>query len=202
MLSKADKYIELVADMYNLSNDVKEKIGNNTDLIDKELENYTWEDIKWAVQKFYTHKNDKTYPKLCHVLAILDATGKKMTPIYEEPMPDIVEPNTNVREIQDIVKLVCELLYTEGIFWNEYFAKVKNLPFGNKTYIDNKTGRIMNKQWIWDDAVDRLIRNYPQEYNKFRYLSLIEKYVLAYKWGCYNAKDYTKGIIKCQKQLM
>lgn len=183
-MKKADNYIGLIADMYSLTDKVQDKLYANADLIEKEFENYNWEDIKWAIQKYYAYKNDKTYPKLCHILAILDSAGKKL--IKEEPLPDIKKPATKINELKDVFEKVCLLLYSQGVFWNEYFAKVKDLPFGNKSYIDEKTGKIMNKQWIWDDSVATLQRNYPQEYNKFKYLTLIEKYALAYKWGCYN----------------
>ena len=185
-MTKAEKYINLISEMYSLSDKIVDKISNNADLIDKELEHYIWDDVKFAIEKYYTYKNDKTYPKLCHILAILNTSGKRIEP--QDPIPDIQPPYTNIREIQDIFMKVCEILHVDGIFCDDYFGKVKNLRQGNKTFI-TKDGKIWNKKWIWDDAVDRLKRNFPQEWNKFRHLTTTEKYALAYKLGCYNAKD-------------
>ncbi len=184
-MDKAKKYIDLLQQIWGLPKDVYTKMTNNSDLIEKEFDNYLWDDIKWAVQKYYTHKSDKTFPKICHIVAILEATGKRVA--YEEPVEDIQKPTTNIRAIQDVFMVVCQKLYMDGIFYNEWFDKCEHLPYGNKIYI--KDEKIMNKQWIWDDAVSTFIRNYPQEYNKFKQLSLVEKYVFAYKYGCFNVKD-------------
>lgn len=184
-MNKAENYIKLINQMWDLPKKTYDKMKDNKELVEKELDNYLWDDIKWAIQKYYTHKSDKTFPKLCHIIAILEATGKRLETF--DPLPDIVEPHTGIREIQYIYMQVCEKLYADGIFYNEYFDKIKHIPYGNKIYIED--GKIKNKQWLWDDAVDTMYRNFPQEYNKFKHLSRVEKYVFAYKYGCFNVKD-------------
>lgn len=186
-MEKAEKYIKLLTDMYTMSDKAKDQLRTNKDLLEKSLDCYLWEDIELAIKKYYTYKNDKTYPKLCHVLAILDAGGKRIE--NEEPVPDIPMPRTYIRDLQGIFMQVCEKLHTDGIFFSEYFGKVKKIPFGNKNYFDQKTNRILNKKWIWDDAVETMKMNFPQEYNKFHHMTVIEKYALAYKLGCFNVKN-------------
>lgn len=186
-MEKASKYIKLITEMYVLSDKIKEKLNNNQELIEKSLENYYWDDIKYAIEKYYTYKNDKTYPKLCHITAILNATGKEIK--KEEPVPEIEPPRTNIRQIQDVFMEVCTKLHQDGIFWCEYLEKIKNIPFGNKNYINSKTGIMESKRWEWDKAISNLIMNFPQEYNKFKHLTTTEKYALAYKLGCYGIKQ-------------
>lgn len=185
-MNKADKYINMLTEMYVLSDKVQEKLKNNKDLIEKHLENYTWDDIEFAIQRYYTFKNDKTYPKLCHIIAILKSTGKE---IQKEDIPEIKKPTTNIRELKDVFDTVCLKLHQDGIFWCEYLQKVKKIPYGSKQYLDLKTRKLVNKQWAWDDAIATMQRNFPQEYNKFQYMTTIETYALAYKLGCYKAKE-------------
>lgn len=185
-MDKAEKYIKLIADMYSVSDKAKDRLQTNMDLLEKHLECYLWEDIKLAIEKYYTYKNDKTYPKLCQILAILDAGGKRIE--AEEPLPDITAPYTSIRDLQGVFIKVCEKLHSDGIYFSEYFGKEKKIPFGNKNYVDKNTGKLLNKKWAWDDAVDVLKMNFPQEYNKFRRLTIIEKYAMAYKYGCLNIK--------------
>ena len=190
-MEKAETYINIINQMWELPKGTYDKMKKNQDLIEKELENYLSDDIKWAIQKYYTHKSDKTFPKLCHIIAILEATGKRVNSF--DPLPDIQKPSTNILAIQDAYIQVCKQLHLQGVFYSEYFDKCENIPYGNKMYVEN--GRLKNKQWLWDDAVDTLIRNFPQEYNKFKKLSIIEKYAFAYKYGCFNVKD------NCIKEL-
>jgi hypothetical protein len=185
-MEKASKYVKLITEMYVLSDKVVEKLNNNLDLIEKTLKNYYWDDIKFAIEKYYTYKNDKTYPKLCHITAILNATGKEL---HEEPTPEIKPPHTNIRSLQKIFPEVCLKLHEDGIFWCEYLKKVKNIPFGSRQYLDLKTRKLINKQWAWDDAIATMQRNFPQEYNKFQNMTTIETYALAYKLGCYKAQE-------------
>lgn len=173
--------------MYNVPDKAKEQMQINMDLIEKQLDSFLWEDIKMAIEKYYTYKNDKTYPKLCQILAILDASGKRRA--QEEDLPDIPQPKTYIRDLQGVFMEICEKLHFDGVYYSEYFGKIKKIPFGNRNYIDPKTHKLLNKQWLWDNAVEIMKRNFPQEYNKFQRLSKIEQYALAYKLGCYNAKE-------------
>ena len=185
-MSKATQYIDLITEMYVISDKIKDKLNQNKDLIENTLENYLWDDIKHTIERYYTYKNDKTYPKLCHITAILNATGKEIR--REEPVADIPEPHTSIRNIQSVFMEVCTKLHQEGILWCEYLEKIEKIPFGNKNYIDQKTGRMMSKRWIWDAAVDTMMANFPQEYHKYNHLTTTEKYALAYKLGCYGIK--------------
>ena len=175
----AIKYVELIADMYNLSDTIKDKILTNAQLVNEELKYYSWEDIKWAVEMYYAKKNDKTYPKLSQITAILNANGKKGD-IYT---PEAIKrPTTHLNAIKLVYEDVCRKLFEQGIVFNDYFDKVERLKFGNKSVFKN--GRIWNREWDWEDGVELAKRNFPQEFMKFKKLGKYEEYAIAYKLGC------------------
>lgn len=177
-MENVQKYIKLIKSMYSIPKDKLALMDTNAALMAEELKYYTWDDIKHAVEIYYAKKNDKTYPKLAQITAILNVNGKRRDLCQIEAKRP---PQTNLRGIKDIYLDVLRILHEQGVRYVDYFA---DLPFGNKSIIRN--GKIWNKEWDWEDGVLLAKQNYPQEFAKYgRYrLSKCEEFALAYKLGC------------------
>lgn len=178
-MTNAQKYINLITDMYNLNTKAVELLQNNHDLLEAELSHYLWDDIKLAIQNFFTYKNDKSYPKLCHIIAILDVKDKRFN---NDDIPDIKKPQTNIPDLQDTFNTVCLKLHIDGCYYCEYFDKIMHVPFGNKWIYNNN--KLVNKLWAWQNAISTLKRKFPNVYNNFTDVTQTELYALAWKYGC------------------
>lgn len=178
-MENVEKYIRLINNMFTIPKQRLEAMRVNSQLMAEELKYYSWEDIKWAVEMYYAKKNDKTYPKLSQITAILNANGKKGD-IYT---PEAIKrPTTNLKAIKLVYEDVCRKLFEQGIVYNDYFDIVERLKFGNKNVL--KDGRIWNREYDWEDGVALAKQNFPQEFLKFKKLGKYEEYAIAYKLGC------------------
>lgn len=178
-MENVEKYINLIKSIYSIPAERISLMIKNQQLMAEELKYYSWEDIKWAVEMYYAKKNDKTYPKLSQITAILNANGKKGD-IYT---PEAIKrPTTNLNAIKLVYEDVCRKLFEQGIVYNDYFDIVERLKFGNKNVL--KDGRIWNREWDWEDGVALAKQNFPQEFMKFKKLGKYEEYAIAYKLGC------------------
>lgn len=178
-MENVEKYIRLINNMFTIPKQRLEAMRVNSQLMAEELKYYSWEDIKWAVEMYYAKKNDKTYPKLSQITAILNANGKKGD-IYT---PEAIKrPTTHLNAIKLVYEDVCRKLFEQGIVFNDYFDRVEKLKFGNKSVFKN--GRIWNREWDWEDGVELAKRNFPQEFMKFKKLGKYEEYAIAFKLGC------------------
>lgn len=178
-MENVEKYIRLINNMFTIPKPRLESMRVNSQLMAEELKYYSWEDIKWAVEMYYAKKNDKTYPKLSQITAILNANGKKGD-IYT---PEAIKrPTTNLKAIKLVYEDVCRKLFEQGIVYNDYFDIVERLKFGNKNVL--KDGRIWNREYDWEDGVALAKQNFPQEFLKFKKLGKYEEYAIAYKLGC------------------
>ncbi len=70
-MEQANTYIEQIAELYNVSDKVVEKMKENKETIQQELQNFFPYDIKVAINKHYKYKNDKERPKLAQIIAQL-----------------------------------------------------------------------------------------------------------------------------------
>lgn len=177
----AEQYLEKIKDIWNLDTKAYLGLKRNLEAIERAFKGYDWENVSWAIDTFYTRKNDKTYPRISQILAILTAHGIK--PFVEDNnVQEYKSPWTGIRAISGVINDVAKAMHTNGICFIPYFEKVENIPFGNKNYIKN--GELHNKQWDWDDGVQVAKQNYPQEFAKYRNMNKLEEYALTYKLGC------------------
>ena len=75
-MNKGTNYINKISELYQVENSIKAIMIEKVDRIEKELENWSWEDIEYAIDLFYTKKNDKNYPKIAQIKAILNTNRK------------------------------------------------------------------------------------------------------------------------------
>ena len=67
----AEKFIDLIAKLYDLSDKAIDTMRGNAAEIDSVLGAYYWADVKDAVNLYFARKNDKTRPTLARFLTTL-----------------------------------------------------------------------------------------------------------------------------------
>lgn len=191
-MDKAIAYINKISLLYGLDNKIKSDLLEYQDKIEKEFEQWAWEDIEYAIDFYYTKKSDRNYPKVAHIKAILNTNThdkrKNLTAHTRNDDGWRNPPSTKIRVITDQFLKVCRCAHEIGVLHIPYFELVENVPYGSDTYIryldENKTEpRIWKTRWDWDDAVLAARERFPDTFGKFRDLKKAEEYTLAYKLG-------------------
>lgn len=192
----SNQYIEKMIGLYKLSDKEKGDLLKQAESIDSMFAEYDWATVENAINEFYRKKGEDTLPRPAQVSAFIDKKAKRV----EKPVDDeIPKPFTNIKIIQDCFYDICRIRFLSGIAYNDYFAKVEKLTFGNKMRLVIKTGatgekeyKLINLSWLWDDAVVEAKKRFPDVFEKFRYATEAEKSALAYKMGTLKI-DLTKG---------
>lgn len=116
----AEKFIDLIAKLYDLSDKAIDTMRGNAAEIDSVLGAYYWADVKDAVNLYFARKNDKTRPTLAKVLALLE-TNEKVKKRVPDAKPDTYHlPRTQLWTIRDafdhVIKamVMCEILKPEN----------------------------------------------------------------------------------------
>ena len=118
-MTNAEKFIDLVGKLYNLNEKQILQMQNNIPEIDAEFSKYTWDDIKNKTNLFYARKNDKSRPRVCQILALLES-DPKITPYEPEPEyePEPVYkpiPTTKIWSIQGTFDKLVDILTAGGV---------------------------------------------------------------------------------------
>lgn len=116
----AEKFIDLVAKLYDLSDKAIEAMRVNGAEIDGALGGYYWEDIKDAVNTYFVRKNDKTRPTLAKILALLETNDRVKKRVPEPDENKYHLPRTQLWSIRDTFDAVirtmvqCKILEPEN----------------------------------------------------------------------------------------
>lgn len=191
-MDKAVAYINKITNLYSLEPKIQSALLENTDKINKEFEQWSWEDIEYAIDYYYTRKSDRNYPKIVHIQAILNTN----THDKRVKMPTDARnydgwynpPSTKIKMIADAFLKVCRYAHESGVLNIPYFELVEKIPHGSDTYLkymlsDRRDPRIWKVRWDWDDAVENAKSRFPDTFGKFKDLSKAEQYTFAYKLG-------------------
>lgn len=152
----ATLYINELAELYNVSDKNREKMYDGAEQINKSLGQYYWDDIKHALQKFYTYHNDKSRPRLAQIIALLESnpniTKREPEPqAITEPELMLDMPTTNIYTIKGTFNRIVDVLIRGGVLPNEH-GKYANT---NPILHDDGSVVLNPMQWLrWqvDDA--------------------------------------------------
>lgn len=185
-------YINRITELYTVEPEIRASMLEHIQVIDRQLGKWSWEDIEDAIDLFYTKKNDKKFPKVAQIRAILN-TNKKDKALFSargERNDDgwYNLPSTRIKVISDVFLSVCRYAHKNGILNIPYFSVVENIQYGNDNYIkydspDDKDGRVWHKKWDWDDAVLTAKERFPDTFKRFYALTKPEEYCLTCKLG-------------------
>lgn len=190
-------YINKITNLYGLDSKIKADMLEVVDKIAKAFDNWCWEDIEYAIDYYYTRKNDKNYPKVAQIQAILNTNThdkrKNTAPDTRNDDGWYNLPSTRIKIITDAFLSVCKYAHKIGVVNIPYFSLKEGIPCGWDTYVkyssaDDKVGRIWHVRWDWDDAVEYGKQKYPDVFGKFKGISKLEEYTFAYKLGLIEIK--------------
>lgn len=123
-MTNAQNFIDLVGKLYNLNEKQILQMQNNIPEIDAELGKYTWEDVKAKTNLYYARKNDKSRPRVCQIIALLESDPSVFLVTAPEPEPEETpicykRPTTNLWSIQDDFDKTIDILTAGGVLPDE-----------------------------------------------------------------------------------
>lgn len=191
-MTNAERFIDLVGKLYNMTPKQTEQMENNVQEIDAQLSKYSWDDIKAKTNLFYARKNDKSRPHLHHILALLesDPAVQPVEPVIE-PKPVVFNvPTTSIWSIRETFDKLVQVLTDGGV-----------LPgmdgnFGIKrSLVDPKTNNVVicPRQWLGWQMQDAM-KARPDLFAKFNNLSWLEQLAIAVqnKLVVFKVRDWAK----------
>jgi hypothetical protein len=154
----AEKYIAEVCELYAISDKNAEKMRDGIEQIESALGCYYWDDVKHALQVFYTRHSDKSRPRLSQLLAVLesDRNVKKREPDVPDIPNPFRKPKTNLWSIKGDFDRMIQIFIDAGI-----------LP--------NEDGEYHNNRSIVDPDTDQVVLN-PMQWFKFKLIAAKESH--------------------------
>lgn len=154
-MTNAEKFIDLVGKLYNLPEKQIAQMQNNVPEIDAELGKYYWEDIERKTQLFYARKNDKSRPRVCQILALLETDPRvvKREP-DPEPEPDTSYklPTTHLWSITTTFNKLIRVLVDGGVIPNEHGEYINTRSLVNPQTNDVILNPMLWLKWQLSDA--------------------------------------------------
>lgn len=116
----ADKYINEIAELYNLTDKERQKMEAGTEKIFEAFGDYYWTDVKDAIGWFYMHKSDKGRPSVAHILVVLnDHNAKKRVHEPEDTKNPFARPTTKIWAIQADFDKMIQIFIDGGVIPDE-----------------------------------------------------------------------------------
>ncbi len=152
MKTNAEKFIDLVAKLYDLPEKQIRQMENNIPEIDEEFKDYYWDDIKAKVNLYYARKNDKTRPTIAKILALLETDSNvqksEPDPISDTKSDTWYRPTTKLWSINSTFNKLVDILMAAGV-------------------IPNERGEYTNTRSLVDPATNNVILN-PRDWLKWK----------------------------------
>lgn len=130
METNGKKYIEMIADMYDIDQDDKDVLDEDYEKINKALEKFNWPDIKRAVNYYCVYKSDKVRPTIAKIVAILNTWLVEKKIHYAETFDDtpnpFARPTTKIWSIKDAFDKMIDIFIDGGVIPDDK-GNVKNI---------------------------------------------------------------------------
>lgn len=145
-MTNAEQFIDLVGKLYNLPEKQISQMQNNVPEIDAEFSKYYWDDIKNKIQLFYARKNDKSRPRVCQILAMLETDPTVNVRVEEKIEPTVTweRPHTKLWSINSTFEKLVNVLIDGGVIPNEHGEYVNN-----RSLIDPATDEVILNPAAW-----------------------------------------------------
>lgn len=191
-MTNAEKFIDLVGKLYNLNEKQITQMQHNVPEIDAELGKYYWDDIKNKTNLFYSRKNDKSRPRVCQILALLETDPNVKQRIEEDttPVASWNRPRTKLWSIVDTFDKLVSVLIDGGVIPNE-----KGEYVNNRSLVDPATDQVILNplQWLKWKLSDAMHER-PDLFVKFPNATLLEGLAIAVQGGLitFKVRDWAK----------
>ena len=176
-MTNAENFIDLVGKLYNLPEKQILQMQNNVPEIDAEFDKYYWDDIKNKVNLFYARKNDKSRPRVCQILAMLEADPNINTKEPEEE-PVVLQwhrPHTKLFSIANTFDKLITVLMESGVITNEMGEYVNK-----RSLVDPETDDVIldPQQWLKHKLAQAKTQK-PECFIRFQYATPLEQIAVA-----------------------
>lgn len=173
----AELYIAEVAELYNISEKNIHKMREGADKINAALGDYYWDDVRHALQVFYTRHSDKSRPRLAQVLALLESNRdvQKRGPDVSSTPNLYARPTTKIWSIQADFDRMIDILVEGGVI-PDTDGTFRN----TRSIIDPATDLpVLNPiQWlVWKLCVVEQAR--PDLFSRFPHANRLERLAIA-----------------------
>lgn len=199
------QYIDLIAEIYGLEeSDVADMKANENRYTDA-LNAYYWEDVKSAINHFFTRKSDKTAPRMAQILAILETWENEKRIDRTEPIPEQATPyslpKTKIWAIATTFEKMISIMVKCGILEPE--RKIDPQQSTDFSLIDPQTELpVLNpRQWLlWQ--VNDAIKARPEIFAPYSHLSFWESlaFCLQNKLIVLRVRDWKQYTERHKKQ--
>jgi len=173
----AEEYIGKVAELYNVPGSALDKMYNNTAEIDRAFTGYCWEDISWALARYYDRKNDKTRPRIAQILAILEASDRKRENLavqYENDTPAYTRPKTSINIILSTFEHLIDILVECNVLPDSQGNFV-----GKCALLDENNNVMLNPQQTLRWWVEKAVSTHPNAFARFPSMTWLEQLALC-----------------------
>jgi len=190
-MTNAEKFVDLIADLYPVGDKQATQMQHNTEEIEAELGKYNWEDIRNKVQYFYSRKNDKSRPRIGQILAMLESD-----PNVQVKEPDVVLepkykiPTTKIWSIRTTFDKLVQVLIDGGVLPNAdgEYHNIRSLV--NPDTDDVILNPLQWLKWKLTDAMQER----PDLFVKFPNATVLEGLAIAVQGGLvkFKVRDWAK----------
>lgn len=199
-MTNAENFIDLVGKLYNLPEKQILQMQNNVQEIDAEFGKYYWDDIKNKVNLFYARKNDKSRPRVCQILAMLE-TDPNVNVKEDEPETVVSQwhrLHTNLFTIADTFNKLVDILMEGGVIPNETGEYINK-----RSLVDPETDNVIldPRQWLKNKLAQAKIQK-PECFIRFQYATPLEQIAVAIQNNliAFKVRDWEKLTTKGGKK--
>lgn len=177
-MTNAEKFIDLVGKLYNMNEKQILQMQNNIPEIDAELGKYYWDDIKNKTNLYYARKNDKSRPRVCQILALLETDQNVKQQIKEDVEPvksNWSRPHTNLWSITETFNKLVDVLMDGGVIPDEK-GEFKNI----RSLVDPETDKVIlnPKEWLKFKLIQAQQQK-PECFVKYQFATTLEQLSVA-----------------------
>lgn len=193
-MTNTEKYINAIADLYNLKENAIETLKSGSDQIETVVGKYFWCDVESAINHYYVYISDKSRPRIAQINAILATweRNKKIMqtmPVIEEPVKNKL-PTTNLFVLKSTFTKMLDILVKCGILEPE---NPEDKPATPTHSLIDKNGLpvLAPQQWLkWQ--VNDAMKMAPDIYAKYPNLTFWEQLAvgLANKLIVFRVRDW------------
>ena len=166
-------------------------------LIDNKMRTYEG-DFNWTPSKVIRVLENTKYMgyQLPGKSKVVDTVRKKKVKTHIEPKRDVVDENGNVIEKGNLVKIRCEAIVTEEMWWKAYYRRMSRSSKGSDNIKGRKSGLRVSSSAFGRKAFCSCGYCLSRQYTHVAEGDKPAMYRFKCRWQVDHANSYTIGVVK------
>lgn len=167
------------------------------DLIDKNMRTFKG-DLNWTPSKIIRVLDNTKYMgyQLVGKSKVIDTVSKKKVLTYVEPKRDVVDSNGNVLEKGNLVRINCEPIVSEELWWKAYDRKQSRSSKGSENVKGRKSGLRISFDAFGRKAFCSCGYCLSRQYTHVATEEKSAMYRYKCRWQVDHNSKYTKGAVE------